>query len=143
MKISKEPIDQDDPQQGLELFLQLAEIWYKCIPPALRGEDPRLLSRFLEVCNSEKGVPQSGLRIALGLGQSKVSRLAAKAKKSGLMRDDIPRADGRLRLTKLTPEGEDVLYKLWRELKSERKNFMSKEEHRKMWDEVDASFERR
>lgn len=125
LKRAAKPADPDDPQQGLELFLELHDIWEAKIPAALRGEDPRLLSRFLELCDSEEGVSQADLRRYLKTDQPRISRLAKRLRETGLVSDDIPRTDGRVRQTKLTPEGHELLHRLWADLKYKRKWFRS------------------
>jgi DNA-binding MarR family transcriptional regulator len=125
LKRAAKPEDQDDPQQGLELFLELYDIWVAKTPAALRAEDPRFLSSFLRLCDSAEGISQANLRKALKVDQPRISRLAKRLKKLGIVRDDIPLTDGRIRLTKLTPEGHELVRRLWADLKGMRLNFRS------------------
>jgi DNA-binding MarR family transcriptional regulator len=135
LKTASKPEDRDDPQQGLELFLELCRIWDAAVPKPLRGEDPSLLSRFLELSDSDNGVAQADLRKELKVSQPQISRLALRLKKAGLVTDNIPVADGRVRLTKLTPTGKELLHKLWLDLKYKRQLFRSTAE--KLQDDAD------
>ena len=111
----------DDPKEGLKLFLELHRVWAARVPESLRGEDPRFLSDFLELCDSRGGVTQTVLCGRLcerfKVDQSRISRLSAKLRKAGFVRDDTPQRDRRRRLTKLTPKGREILLELWAELK--------------------------
>lgn len=53
------------------------------VPPNLRREDPKVLLRFMELSASSEGIFQQELKLALGLNQSRLSKLAAKLVDAG------------------------------------------------------------
>ena len=125
MAIPNNPQLLEDPREGLKLFVGLYQVWEATITESLRGEEPGLLSRFLELCDTCAGVSQTVLCESLckrfNVDQSQISRLSKKLRNAGLVRRDIPQEDGRRRLTKLTPEGLKLLRKLWKELNTTSK----------------------
>jgi hypothetical protein len=60
------------------MFLEKWAAWQSVVPPNLRREDPKVLLRFMELSASSEGIFQQELKLALGLNQSRLSKLAAK-----------------------------------------------------------------
>lgn len=131
---------------GLELFLHMWRAWEAGLPPSLRRENPWVLIRLLRSCDSPEGISQAELRKILALGQPDISKLSKRLRAVGWVEDSIPRRDGRLRLTKLTPKGKSVLDSLSSRLNNAIRSSRSDEERaqeRAFSDMLDEIFDRK
>jgi DNA-binding MarR family transcriptional regulator len=98
--------------QGVQLFLKMSNIWELAVPGGLKGKNPRMGAKLLELAEPPQGVSQSSLPNELRLNESVTSRLLARLKKEGWVAIEIPRRDGRLRIIRLTPTARAGLEQL-------------------------------
>ena len=97
---------------GLDLFIALATIWRKRVPPGLVDESPSTVTRVLELGLAAPGMSHSTMQSHLGLSQPEMSRLAERLVDVGWIQAARLETDRRSKLITTTAAGRSLLSSL-------------------------------
>ncbi len=94
---------------GLDLFITMATIWQKRVPPTLVDESPSTLTQILELSSAATGMSHSAMQQRLGLSQPEMSNIAKKLVTAGWIRSTRLEANRRVKLITATAAGRSLL----------------------------------
>jgi DNA-binding MarR family transcriptional regulator len=92
------------------IHCRMSSTWRSVIPMPVAGEDPEILTRFLCLADTKRGICHADLQRELGLLQPRVSRLTDRLLDLKWVRI-VPRPDGdrRMRLVQTTPKARGAM----------------------------------
>jgi DNA-binding MarR family transcriptional regulator len=100
---------------GVDVYMAMRSAWARRIPKVLEKVDAYLLLRLIALADCKDGIAQEVLEKALGINQSRLSKLKDKLVKEKWVQAWRPK-DRRKLLIKTTPRAKEIVADLGRAL---------------------------